>query len=96
MIPSIINSLSSVIYLSPQAILPTPTAAPGLGRGLPGTVRGGDVCLYVKNSTNYLNRDDLDGDNVEALFIEILKPLSASFIVGTIFIGPQVPLLIID
>ena len=53
---------------------------------------GGGVCLYVKNSINYLNRNDLVGDNLEAICIEVFKPSSASCIVGTIY-RPQVPLL---
>ena len=46
---------------------------------------GGGVCLYVKNSINYLNRNELVGDSLEAICIEVLKPSSASFIVGTIY-----------
>jgi hypothetical protein len=42
---------------------------------------GGGVCLYVRNSINYLDRNDQVGDNLEALFIEIHKPSSAPFIV---------------
>jgi hypothetical protein len=34
---------------------------------------------------NYLDRNDLVGDNLEALCIEIHKPSSAPFIVGTIY-----------
>ena len=50
---------------------------------------GGGVCLYVKNSINYLNRNDLVGDNLEAICIEVFKPSSASFIVGTIYRPPS-------
>ena len=50
---------------------------------------GGGVCLYVKNSINYLNRNDLVKDNLEALCIEILKRSSAPFIVGTIYRPPS-------
>ena len=50
---------------------------------------GGCVCLYVKNSINYLNRNDLIGENLEAICIEIFKPSSASFIVGTIYRPPS-------
>ena len=53
---------------------------------------GGGVCLYAKNSINYLNRNDLIGENLEAICIEIFKPSSASFIVRTIY-RPQLPLL---
>ena len=49
---------------------------------------GEGVCLYVKNSINYLNRNDLVGDNLEAICIEVLKPSSAFFIVGTIYRPP--------
>ena len=50
---------------------------------------GGGVCLYVKNSINYLNRNDLVGDNLEAICIEVFKPSSASFIVGTNYRPPS-------
>ena len=50
---------------------------------------GGGVCLYVKNCINYLNRNDLIGENLEAICIEIFKPSSASFIVGTIYRPPS-------
>ena len=50
---------------------------------------GGGVCLYVMNSNNYLNRNDLIGDNLEAICIEIFKPSSASCIVGTIYRPPS-------
>ena len=50
---------------------------------------GGGVCLYVKNSINYLNRNDLIGENLEPICIEIFKPSSASFIVGTIYRPPS-------
>ena len=50
---------------------------------------GGGVCLYVKNSINYLNRNDLVGDNLEAICIEVFKPSSASFIVVTIYRPPS-------
>ena len=50
---------------------------------------GGSVCLYVKNSINYLNRNGLVGDNLEAICIEVLKQSSASFIVGTIYRPPS-------
>ena len=40
-------------------------------------------------SINYLNRNDLVGDNLEAVCIEVFKPSSASFIVGTIYRPPS-------
>ena len=51
---------------------------------------GGGVCLYVKNSINYLNRNDLVGDNLEAICIEVFKPSSHPLLLE-LFIGPQVP-----
>ena len=48
---------------------------------------GGGVCLYVKNSINYLN--ELVGDNLEAIFMKVFKPSSASFIVGAIYRHPS-------
>ena len=43
----------------------------------------------VKNSINYLNRNDLVGDKLEAICIEVLKPSSPSFIVGIIYRPPS-------
>jgi hypothetical protein len=40
---------------------------------------------YMYETINYLDRNDLVGDNLEALCIEIHKPSSAPFIVGTIY-----------
>ena len=48
---------------------------------------GGGVCLYVKNSINYLN--ELVGDNLEAICMKVFKPSSASFIVGAIYRPPS-------
>ncbi len=49
----------------------------------------GGICIYVKNSLNFFERKDLIRDNLEAVFIEIHKPSSASFIVGTIYRPPS-------
>ena len=50
---------------------------------------GGGVCLYVKTSLNYLERKDLTRDNLEAICVEIRKPSTAPFIVGTIYRPPS-------
>jgi hypothetical protein len=47
--------------------------------------------LICKKSINYLDRNDLVGDNLEALCIEIHKPSSAPFIVGSIYRPPSAP-----
>ena len=49
---------------------------------------GGGVCLYIRNSINYFERIALTRDNLEAVCIEVNKPSSASFIVGTIYRPP--------
>ena len=51
--------------------------------------KGGGVCIYVKNSINCFERKDLSRDTLEAVFIEIHKPSSAPFIVGTIYRPPN-------
>ena len=51
--------------------------------------KGGGVCMYVKNSHSFLERNDLMRENLEASFIEIHKPSSASFVVGTIYRPPS-------
>ncbi len=50
---------------------------------------GGGICLYVRNSLNYLERKDLLKDNFEAVCIEICKPSTSSFIVSTIYRPPS-------
>jgi hypothetical protein len=50
--------------------------------------KGRGVCIYVKNSLSFFERKDLTR-NLEAVFIEIHKPSSASFIVGTIYRPPS-------
>ena len=47
--------------------------------------KDGGVCIYVKNSHGFLERNDLMRENLEASFIEIHTPSSASFVVGTIY-----------
>ena len=49
---------------------------------------GGGVCLYIRNTINYFERKYLNRDNLEAVCIEVNKPSSASFIVGTIYRPP--------
>lgn len=51
--------------------------------------KGGGACIYVRNSHNFLERNDLMRENLEASFIEIYKPSSASFVVGTIYRPPS-------
>ena len=43
------------------------------------TALGREEAFAVKNSINYLNRNDLVGDKLEAICIEALKPSSPSF-----------------
>ena len=50
--------------------------------------KGGGVCMYVKNSHSFLERNDLMRENLEAN-LEIHKPSSASFVVGTIYRPPS-------
>ena len=42
---------------------------------------GGGVCTYIRNSLNYLIRNDLMNDYLEFLIIEICKPRSEPFLV---------------
>ena len=51
--------------------------------------KGEGVCIYVKNSHSFHERNDLMRENLEASFIEIHEPSSASFIVGTIYTPPS-------
>lgn len=50
---------------------------------------GGGVCVYVRNNLNYRIRNDLMHENLEFLIIEISKPRSKPFLVGTWYIPPN-------
>ncbi|CAH3165464.1 unnamed protein product, partial [Porites lobata] len=41
------------------------------------------VCTYVRTNLNYRIRNDLNNDLLESLFVEISKPRSTPFLVGT-------------
>ena len=44
---------------------------------------GGGVCTYVRTNLSYRIRNDLNNDNLECQFVEINKPRSTPFLVGT-------------
>ena len=44
---------------------------------------GGGVCTYLRTNLNYRIRNDLNNDLLECLFVEISKPHSTPFVVGT-------------
>ena len=50
---------------------------------------GGGVCIYIHYSLNYHIRNDLMKDNLEFLIIEISKPRSKPFLVGTWYRPPN-------
>ena len=45
--------------------------------------KGGGVCIYLRTNLNYRIRDDLINDDLECLIVEISKPRSSVFLVGT-------------
>ena len=49
----------------------------------------GRVCIYIRNSLNYRIRNDLMNDNLEFLIIEVSKPRSKPFLVGTWYRPPN-------
>lgn len=51
----------------------------------------GGVCIYLRINLNYRIRDDLGNDELECLFVEIRKPRSTSFLVGTWYRPPSSP-----
>lgn len=53
---------------------------------------GGGVCIYLRTNLNYRIRDDLDDDDLECLFVEISKPRSIPFLVGTWYRPPALHL----
>ena len=50
---------------------------------------GGGVCTYVRTNLNYRIRNDLNNDLLECLFVEISKPRSTPFLVGTWYRPPS-------
>jgi exonuclease III len=46
---------------------------------------GSGVCIYVRNSINYRNLSHTIPDDLDAVVIEIHKPISCPFIVSTIY-----------
>ena len=52
---------------------------------------GGGVCTYLHTNLNYRIRNDLNNDHLECLFVEISKPRSTPFVVGTWYRPPSSP-----
>ena len=50
---------------------------------------GGGVCTYVRTNLDYRIRNDLNNDLLECLFVEISKPRSTPFLVGTWYETPK-------
>ena len=50
---------------------------------------GGGVCIFVKTNLNFRLREDLSGENLELLAIEICKPHSRPFLVVTSYRSPN-------
>ena len=53
--------------------------------------KGGGVCIYLRTNLNYRIRDDLNNDDLECLIVEISKPRSSAFVVGTWYRPPNSP-----
>jgi len=53
--------------------------------------KGGSVCIYLRTNLNYRIRDDLINDDLECLIVEISKPRSSVFLVGTWYRPPNSP-----
>lgn len=51
--------------------------------------KGGGVCIYLRNSINYLNRNDLVPVDLEAVCLEIIKPNSRPFVVVAVYRPPD-------
>ena len=52
---------------------------------------GGGVCIYVRSNLNFKVRNDFMNDKLECLIIEISKPRSRPFLVGTWYRPPNSP-----
>ena len=53
--------------------------------------KGDGVCIYLRTNLNYRIRDDLINDDLECLIVEISKPRSSVFLVGTWYRPPNSP-----
>ena len=53
---------------------------------------GGGVAIYIRNSINYIIRDDLFDENLETITIEISKPKSKPFLINCWYRPPDTPL----
>ena len=53
--------------------------------------KGGSVCIYLRTNRNNRLRDDLNNDDLECLIVEISKPQSSAFLVGTGYRPPNSP-----
>ena len=53
--------------------------------------KGGGVCVCLRTNLNYRIRDDLNNDDLECLIVEIRKPRSSAFLVGTWYRPPNSP-----
>ena len=49
------------------------------------------TCTYVRTNLNYRIRNDLNNDHLECLFVDIRKPRSTAFLVGTWYRPPSSP-----
>jgi exonuclease III len=52
---------------------------------------GGGVCIYVRSNLKFKVRNDFMNDKLECLIIEISKPRSRPFLVGTWYRPPNSP-----
>ena len=53
--------------------------------------KGDGVCTYLRTNLNYRIRDDLNDDDLQCLIVEISKPQSSAFLVGTWYRPPNSP-----
>ena len=53
--------------------------------------KGGGVCIYFRTNLTYQIRDGLINDDLECLIVEISKPRSLVFLVGTWYRPPNSP-----
>ena len=50
---------------------------------------GSDVCVYIRNDFAFSVRSDLQMDNDEILFVELLVPKTKPIIIGTVYRSPK-------
>ena len=51
--------------------------------------KGGGVCIFIRSDLDFKLRHDLDNDNLEAVWIDVLLPKSKPILIGAVYRPPD-------